>query len=53
MFKDMLQGILTEDEKMVVLLMGDAVSAHLQLVGALLSTDVEDLLLGHTEHRLQ
>ena len=53
MFEDMLQRVLAEDEEILIVVMGDAVGAHLELMGTLLTADVEDLLLGHVEHRLQ
>ena len=52
MVEDVLEGVLAEDEE-VVIVTAKAIGTHLQLVGALLAADVEDALLGHVEHRLQ
>ena len=48
----MFEGVLAEDEE-VVIFPSQTVGTHLQLVGALLTADVENLLLWHAEHGLQ
>ena len=52
MLEDVLQGVLAEDEEIVVLA-AKPVCTHLQLVGALLTADVEDAFFRQAEHRLQ
>ena len=53
MVEDMFEGILAEDKEMIIFLMGNTIGTHLQLMSTLLTTDIEDFLLWHTEHRLQ
>ena len=51
--EDGFQRVLTENEEVVVLLMGDALCTHLQLVSTFLTADVEHALVGQLEHGLQ
>ena len=52
MLEHVLERVLAEDEHVVVVT-AEPIGAHLQLVGALLAADVENLLLRQAEHGLQ
>ena len=62
MLENVLEGVLTENQKIVVLcgakrqsraVAHETVGTHLQLVGTLLTADIQDFLLCQTEHGLQ
>ena len=58
MVEDGFKGVFAEDEEVLclgraVVLASQAVGTHLELMGGLLTADVENLLLRHAEHGLE
>ena len=53
MVEDVFQGVLAENQEVFILLVRNTLGTHLQLVGALLTTDVEYAPVCQLEHGLQ